>query len=209
MKIPDREARSELRRPRGTKIGPRRFVTGLEIEPFFGLWHDPYPLCARRAQFLCRRRSQRARAVRQCLSGDGSPLEPDRCRTRGDNQRPLGIAFQTPIGAAIDLVRAKRGVIVLSISAMAFASLIIFGLRPSGRLRSRLRVLAIAGDAFAPAVAALTLGCHAEDPAWPGGSAATRLSTMPATLRLRSLRARSDMRFRSARSSSWSRSSPP
>ena len=32
----------------------------------------------------------------------------------------LGIAFQTPIGAAIDLTRAKRGVIVLSMAAMAF-----------------------------------------------------------------------------------------
>ena len=40
----------------------------------------------------------------------------------------LGIALQTPIGAAIDLTPAKRAVIVIAISAMAFASLIIFGL---------------------------------------------------------------------------------
>ncbi len=49
--------------------------------------HDRDPLCARRAQFLCRGRPQCARAVRQCLSGDGSPLEPDRGRHRGDHQR--------------------------------------------------------------------------------------------------------------------------
>jgi MFS family permease len=70
----------------------------------------------------------------------------------------LGIAFQTPIGAAIDLTPAKRGVIVLSISAMAFASLIIFGLPTFWPMAVAFAVLAIAGDAFAPAVAALTLG---------------------------------------------------
>ncbi len=70
----------------------------------------------------------------------------------------LGIAFQTPIGAAIDLTPAKRGVIVLSISAMAFASLIIFGLPAFWPMAVAFAVLAIAGDAFAPAVAALTLG---------------------------------------------------
>jgi MFS family permease len=70
----------------------------------------------------------------------------------------LGIAFQTPIGAAIDLTPAKRAVIVLSISAMAFASLIIFGLPTFWPMAVAFAVLAIAGDAFAPAVAALTLG---------------------------------------------------
>ena len=70
----------------------------------------------------------------------------------------LGIALQTPIGAAIDLTPAKRGVIVVSISAMAFASLIIFGLPTFWPMAVAFAVLAIAGDAFAPAVAALTLG---------------------------------------------------
>ena len=70
----------------------------------------------------------------------------------------LGIAFQTPIGALIDLTPAKRGVIVLSISAMAFASLIIFGLPAFWPMAVAFAILAIAGDAFAPAVAALTLG---------------------------------------------------
>jgi hypothetical protein len=57
----------------------------------------------------------------------------------------LGIVFQTPIGAAIDIVRAKRGVIVLTMAAMA------------------LSILAVAGDAFAPAVSALTLGLVTKD----------------------------------------------
>src|ERR1700722_9024469 len=38
----------------------------------------------------------------------------------------LGIAFQTPIGAAIDVTRAKRGVIVLTMAAMIVAAAIIF-----------------------------------------------------------------------------------
>ncbi len=38
----------------------------------------------------------------------------------------LGIALQTPIGAAIDVTRAKRGVIVLTMAAMTAAAVIIF-----------------------------------------------------------------------------------
>ena len=74
----------------------------------------------------------------------------------------LGIALQTPIGAAIDLTPAKRGVIVISIAAMAFASLIIFGLPTFWPMAVAFGVLAIAGDAFAPAVAALDSGSHAQ-----------------------------------------------
>ena len=70
----------------------------------------------------------------------------------------LGIALQTPIGAAIDLTPAKRGVIVMSIAAMAFASFIIFGLPTFWPMAVAFAILAIAGDAFPPAVAALTLG---------------------------------------------------
>src|SRR5580698_4950120 len=38
----------------------------------------------------------------------------------------LGIAFQTPIGALIDVTHAKRGVIVLTMAAMTVAAAIIF-----------------------------------------------------------------------------------
>src|SRR5271168_1998312 len=50
----------------------------------------------------------------------------------------LGLAVQTPIGAAIDETHAKPGAIVLALA-----------------------VLAVAGDVFGPAVAALTLGLYA------------------------------------------------
>ena len=40
----------------------------------------------------------------------------------------LGIAMQTPIGAAIDVTRAKRAVIVATMAAMTVAALIIFAI---------------------------------------------------------------------------------
>ena len=40
----------------------------------------------------------------------------------------LGIAAQTPIGAAIDETRAKRGVIILALAVLALGALIIFAL---------------------------------------------------------------------------------
>jgi MFS family permease len=70
----------------------------------------------------------------------------------------LGIVFQTPIGAAIDVTRAKRGVIVLTMAAMTVSAIIIFVAPTFWPMALALSVLAVAGDAFAPAVSALTLG---------------------------------------------------
>jgi MFS family permease len=75
----------------------------------------------------------------------------------------LGIAFQTPIGAAIDVVRAKRGVIVLTMAAMALSGVIIFATPTFWPIAIALSVLAVAGDAFVPAVSALTLGLVTKD----------------------------------------------
>ena len=70
----------------------------------------------------------------------------------------LGIALQTPIGAAIDVTRAKREVIVATMAAMSVAAAIIV-IRPTfWPMAVATSLLAIAGDAFVPAVAALTLG---------------------------------------------------
>ena len=70
----------------------------------------------------------------------------------------LGIALQTPIGAAIDVARAKRGVIVATMAAMTVAALIIFAMPSFWWMAAATNILALAGDAFVPAVAALTLG---------------------------------------------------
>ena len=70
----------------------------------------------------------------------------------------LGIALQTPIGAAIDVTRAKREIIVATMAAMSVAAAIIV-IRPTfWPMAVATSLLAIAGDAFVPAVAALTLG---------------------------------------------------
>ena len=75
----------------------------------------------------------------------------------------LGIALQTPIGAAIDVTRAKRGVIVLTMAAMTAAGAIIFAAPAFWPMAIALSILAVAGDAFAPAVSALTLGLVTRD----------------------------------------------
>jgi MFS family permease len=75
----------------------------------------------------------------------------------------LGIAFQTPIGAVIDVTHAKRGVIVLTMAAMTAAAAIIFVAPTFWPMALALSVLAVAGDVFAPAVSALTLGLVTRD----------------------------------------------
>jgi MFS family permease len=75
----------------------------------------------------------------------------------------FGIALQTPIGAAIDVTRAKRGVIVLTMAGMTAAAVIIFAAPTFWPMAIALSILAVAGDAFAPAVSALTLGLVTRD----------------------------------------------
>jgi MFS family permease len=75
----------------------------------------------------------------------------------------LGIILQTPIGAMIDVTRAKRGVIVLSMATMALAAAIIVVIPTFWPMALAFAILALAGDAFVPAVAALTLGLVSKD----------------------------------------------
>lgn len=75
----------------------------------------------------------------------------------------VGIALQTPIGAAIDVTRAKRAIIVATMAAMAVAALIIVAKPTFWRMAAATSILELAGDAFVPAVAALTLGLVAKD----------------------------------------------
>ena len=75
----------------------------------------------------------------------------------------LGIALQTPIGAAIDVTRAKRAVIVATMAAMTAAAVIIFAMPTFWWMAAATSILSLAGDAFVPAVAALTLGLVTRD----------------------------------------------
>jgi predicted MFS family arabinose efflux permease len=69
----------------------------------------------------------------------------------------LGLAAQTPIGAAIDETRAKRGAIVLALIMLALGAATIFAWPRFWPVLIANSLMAVVGDVFGPAVAALTL----------------------------------------------------
>jgi MFS family permease len=73
----------------------------------------------------------------------------------------LGLAVQTPIGAAIDATRAKRGAIVLALAVLGVGAIIIFAWPSFWPVLIANSLMAIVGDVFGPAVAAVTLGLYA------------------------------------------------
>ena len=73
----------------------------------------------------------------------------------------LGLAVQTPIGAAIDETRAKRGAIVLALAVLGIGAVIIFAWPTFWPVAVANSLMAVVGDVFGPAVAALTLGLYA------------------------------------------------
>src|ERR1041385_7926733 len=66
-----------------------------------------------------------------------------------------GIAAQTPIGAAIDATRAKRGVVVIALLVLAAGMTVIFALPQFWPVLVANTIIAVVGDVFGPAVAAL------------------------------------------------------
>src|SRR5579875_1482080 len=73
----------------------------------------------------------------------------------------LGILVQTPIGAAIDHTRRKRGAIVLALAVLAAGAVVIFAAPFFWPVMVANALMAMVGDVFGPAVAALTLGLYA------------------------------------------------
>ena len=73
----------------------------------------------------------------------------------------LGLAVQTPIGAAIDETHAKRGIVVLALAVLAITAAAIFIWPTFWPVAVSNSLMAIVGDVFGPAVAALTLGLYA------------------------------------------------
>jgi MFS family permease len=73
----------------------------------------------------------------------------------------VGLAAQTPAGAAIDATSAKRGVVVVALAVLALAAVVIFTWPTFGPVLAANTLMAIVGDVFGPAVAALTLGLFA------------------------------------------------
>ena len=75
----------------------------------------------------------------------------------------LGLALQTPIGAAIDETRAKRGAIIVTLAVLAVGAIIIFVLPTFWPVLIANSMIAVVGDVFGPAVASLTLGLYARN----------------------------------------------
>jgi MFS family permease len=75
----------------------------------------------------------------------------------------IGLVFQTPIGGAIDETRAKRGAIVLALAVLGIGAVIIFAWPTFWPVAIANSLMAVVGDVFGPAVAALTLGLYARE----------------------------------------------
>ena len=72
----------------------------------------------------------------------------------------LGLVAQTPAGAAIDATRRKRGAVVLALVILAIGALVIFAVPTFWPVMMANTAIAIVGDVFGPAVAAVTLGLY-------------------------------------------------
>jgi MFS family permease len=73
----------------------------------------------------------------------------------------LGLLVQTPAGALIDASRAKRGLIVAALAVLALGGIAIFAWPSFWPVLTANTMIAVVGDIFGPAVAALTLGLFA------------------------------------------------
>jgi len=73
----------------------------------------------------------------------------------------LGLAVQTPIGAAIDATRAKRLLVVAALAVLAVGAVAIYALPTFWPVMIANMLISTVGDVFGPAVAALTLGLYA------------------------------------------------
>jgi MFS family permease len=72
----------------------------------------------------------------------------------------LGLLVQTPIGAGIDQTRAKRGAIIAALAVLAAGAVVIFVAPTFWPVMIANALMAMVGDVFGPAVAALTLGLY-------------------------------------------------
>jgi MFS family permease len=75
----------------------------------------------------------------------------------------LGLTLQTPIGAAIDQTRAKRGAIIFALAVLAVGAIVIFALPAFWPVLIANSMVTVVGDVFGPAIAALTLGLYARN----------------------------------------------
>jgi MFS family permease len=72
----------------------------------------------------------------------------------------VGLALQTPIGALIDSTHAKRGLIIAALVVLALGAVTIYAVPGFWSVMIASVAVAVVGDVFGPAVAALTLGLY-------------------------------------------------
>jgi MFS family permease len=72
----------------------------------------------------------------------------------------LGLVAQTPAGAAVEATRRKRGAVVLALIVLAVGALVIFAVPRFWPVMIASTGIAVVGDVFGPAVAAVTLGLY-------------------------------------------------
>ena len=72
----------------------------------------------------------------------------------------VGLTVQTPVGAYIDAAIRKRAVVVIASAVLAAAALAVMLLPSFIVVLTANTMMAVAGDVFAPAVAAITLGLY-------------------------------------------------
>jgi MFS family permease len=70
----------------------------------------------------------------------------------------VGLAFSPPIGAFIDATRCKRGAIMAAVIVLALGAIAVALAASTSLVLAATAAMAIAGDIFGPAVAAMTLG---------------------------------------------------
>lgn len=75
----------------------------------------------------------------------------------------LGLAGQVPIGMLIDATRAKRALVVISVAVLAIGGAVIFLMPSFWPVLVANTMMAVVGDVFAPAVAAITLGLYTRE----------------------------------------------
>ena len=75
----------------------------------------------------------------------------------------LGLGAQLPLGMAIDAMRAKRAIVVAGIAVLATGATAIFAAPFFWPVLIANTLMAVVGDVFAPAIAAITLGLYTRE----------------------------------------------
>ncbi len=104
-----------------------------------------------------------AGAIPQRLLDHTAALEPNGGRWVTTAGGLLGLAAQTPAGAMIDATRRKRGAVVLALAVLAIGALVIFAVPTFWPVIVANTTIAVVGNVFGPAVAAVTFGLYARN----------------------------------------------